>query len=259
VVRPAVVLKKSDTRDTGPVTTYAEWAPPAPLRGAVVCLWRRTAAEELRPAMVLPDGCVDLIWESGRGAFLAGPDTGPMPAAMTTGGTLVGVRLRPGAGGPLLGLPLDEVRDRRVDLADLRPAAARRLPGVLSPAEALHRLVTLTGGLAVESPPDPALLASVRLLHDPRVRVNEVGDLVGLGDRQLRRRFTPAVGYGPKTLHRVLRFRRFLRLLAAPAPGGLGELALRAGYADQAHLSRETVQLAGLPPAALARALDLPG
>ncbi|MDI6099447.1 helix-turn-helix domain-containing protein [Actinoplanes sp. NEAU-A12] len=240
------------------MTTYAEWPPPAPLRGAVVCLWRRRATETRRAALVLPDGCVDLIWESDRGAFLAGPDTGPMPAVMTAGRTLVGVRLRPGAGGPLLGLPLDEVRDRRVDLVDLRPAAARRLPGMLSPAEALDRLVTLTGALAGERPPDPATLESVRLLHDPRVRVHELGSHVGLGDRQLRRRFTAAVGYGPKTLHRVLRFRRFLGLLERAAPGGLGELALRAGYADQAHLSRETVQLAGLPPAALARELGVP-
>lgn len=241
------------------VTSYAEWAPPAPLRDAVVCLWRRTASEERRRTLILPDGCVDLIWESGRGAFLAGPDTGPVPAMTAAGRSLVGVRLRPGAGGTLLGRPLDEVRDLRVDLADLLPGAARRLPGVLSPAEALDRLVTLTGGLAVERPPDPALMESVRLLHDPRVRVHELGSLVGLGDRQLRRRFSTAVGFGPKTLHRVLRFRRFLGLLERAGPGGLGELALRAGYADQAHLSRETVQFAGLPPAALARERGFPG
>lgn len=243
------------------VTTYAEWAPPAPLRGAVACLWRRSAVEQSRAALVLPDGCVDLIWQSGRGAFLAGPDTGPMPATTPPGRVLVGVRLRPGAGGPLLGLALDEVRDLRVDLADLHPGAARRLPGVLSPAEALHRLITLTGGFAERRPPDPALLAAVRRLHDPAVRVRDLGSLAGVGDRQLRRRFTAAVGYGPKTLHRVLRFRRFLGLLDGAAPGGLGELAIRAGYADQAHLSREAVRLAGLPPAALARerGVVLPG
>lgn len=246
--------------------SYAEWAPPAPLRPAVVCLWRRTAGEHAGRALVLPDGCADLIWDSGRGAFVAGPDTGPMPATTEAGRTLVGVRLRPGAGGPLLGLPLDVLRDLRVDLADLHPAAARELPAGLAPAEALRRLAALAAGLAEQRPPDPAIAAAVRLLHAPDVRLREVGDRVGLGERQLRRRFTAAVGYGPKTLHRVLRFRRFLSLLepARPPggpgersrpPAGLGELALLAGYADQAHLSRESVQLAGLPPAALARRL----
>jgi hypothetical protein len=28
---------------------------------------------------VLPDACTDLIWQSGVGAYVAGPDTGPNP------------------------------------------------------------------------------------------------------------------------------------------------------------------------------------
>jgi transcriptional regulator GlxA family with amidase domain len=69
------------------------------------------------------------------------------------------------------------------------------------------------------------------------------GDL-GLSERQLRRRFHAAAGYGPKTLQRVLRFRRFL---AACNPD-LARAALDAGYADQSH---ECTRLAGRPPAAL--------
>ena len=85
---------------------------------------------------------------------------------------------------------------------------------------------------------------------------------VGLSLRQLRRRCHAAVGYGPKTLQRVLRFRLFVSLidalshdLAGPDPAGLdlAGLAARAGYADQAHLTRECGSLAGLTPAALAR------
>jgi AraC-like DNA-binding protein len=48
----------------------------------------------------------------------------------------------------------------------------------------------------------------------------------------------------------VLRFQRFLAL-AETADGDLAQLAFTAGYADQAHLTRECTRLAGLPPAAL--------
>ena len=72
---------------------------------------------------------------------------------------------------------------------------------------------------------------------------------LGIGDRQLRRRFADAVGYGPKTLERILRFQRFLTLAIHEAD--LARLALDAGYADQAHLTRECTRLAGLPPAQL--------
>ncbi|GIE91923.1 helix-turn-helix domain-containing protein [Actinoplanes regularis] len=237
--------------------SYVEWAPPESLRGAVACLWRSTVPQRVSRMPILPDGCVDLIWQSGHGAFLAGPDTGPVPDEVPSGRTLVGVRLRPGAGGTVLGMPLEPLRNLRPGLAALRPETAGRLPGDLTPAEALGRLVTLTGRLSEERPPDPAMLEAARLLRDPHLRVRELGGRLGLGDRQLRRRFTAAVGYGPKTLHRVFRFRRFLSLLTeGTGPHSIGELAVRAGYVDQAHLSRETVEFAGLPPAALARRLS---
>ena len=73
-------------------------------------------------------------------------------------------------------------------------------------------------------------------------------------ERQLHRRCVAAVGYGPVLLRRVLRFRQFVsRIDAGAACGDLGVLAAEAGYADQAHLTRESRDLAGLPPAALAR------
>jgi len=61
-----------------------------------------------------------------------------------------------------------------------------------------------------------------------------------------------AFGYGPKTLHRILRFQRFLRVARdKPIELGLAQLAADAGYADQAHLSRESHELAGMTPATI--------
>jgi transcriptional regulator GlxA family with amidase domain len=75
-----------------------------------------------------------------------------------------------------------------------------------------------------------------------------------MSERQLLRRFLASVGYGPKTLQRVLRFRRFLRRLDVPgAHVDLAGLAADCGFADQAHLTRECSRLAGLSPATIAR------
>ena len=110
---------------------YAEWAPPAALRGAVACLWASVVPDgAARTTLVLPDACSDLVWEQGVGGYVAGPDTGPVRTVVKAGTVIVGVRFRPSAGGTALGLPLSEVRDQRVALADLLPAAARRLPVV---------------------------------------------------------------------------------------------------------------------------------
>jgi AraC-like DNA-binding protein len=226
---------------------YAEWAPPPALRGMVACLWAGDVPEgHDRDALVLPDGCSDLIWEAGTGAFVAGPDTGPVYHASPAGTVMIGVRFRPSGGGPALGLPLSEVRDRRADLSDVLPAAnravARMLAPGLDPAIAARRVVDVAGALVAGRAPDLAVARAVRLLGDPAARVEQIATEVNVSERQLRRRFHDAVGYGPKTLQRVHRFQRFVRRLDASA--GSCDLATAAtdfGYADQAHLTRDCV------------------
>jgi AraC-like DNA-binding protein len=240
---------------------YAEWQAPAALRGPVACLWARVVPDgDGHQGLVIPDACSDLIWEQGVGAYVAGPDTGPVRTETRPGTVFVGVRFRPAAGGQVLGLPLSELRDRRVPLADLRAEravglpATRCLPQTLSPAEAAARILDLTGTLIADSSPDLAINEAASLLRDPAARTEDVAERVGLSERQLRRRSHAAVGYGPKTLQRILRFRRFVRLLDQSAgPADLATLAAVTGYADQSHLTRECAALSGLTPTALAR------
>ncbi len=213
---------------------YREWAPPAALRHALACLWVQVVPGNGPPrtGLVLPDGCSDLIWERGRGAFVAGPDTGPAPTLLAPGTVFAGMRFRPGAGGGALGVPLSELRDLRADLADVRRDLARQLPATLEPADAVSALTAVAGHLTVERPPDAAILEAGRLLGHPAARAEDVAAQVGLSGRQFRRRCEAAVGYGPKTLQRVLRFRRFVSLVDSAgwaAGGAAGGPRRRAG------------------------------
>ena len=231
---------------------YREFPAPAPHRASIACLWVRVAgAGGAPPTRVLPDACVDLIWSAGRGAWVAGPDTGPVLFEAASGSILVGARFRPGAGGTALGVPLSEIRDLRAPADELWPALDRRLPADLAPRAAMARIAGAAASLAAAAPPDDAIVAATRLLADPRARVERLADTLGLSERQLRRRCDAAVGYGPKALQRTLRFRRVLYGL----DGGddLARIAADAGYADQAHMSRECTRLSGLSPTALRR------
>ena len=67
-----------------------------------------------------------------------------------------------------------------------------------------------------------------------------------MSERQLRRRFVAAVGYSPKMFRRTLRFQKLLALAKASAPVRLGHVGLLAGYADQAHMTREVGEFAGV-------------
>jgi AraC-like DNA-binding protein len=237
---------------------YREWLPSPDLRDSVACYWVSVTPMGHSPAVaaVMPDGCTDLIWQSGRSAFIAGPDTGPAPAEIPAGTVLVGARFWPGAGGPALGVPLAELRDQRVDVADCVPRLAGKLAADLTPERALNAIITACRQFVAAGPPDHLVRRATRLLADGQITVTGLCATLALSERQLRRRFDDTVGYGPKTMQRVLRFRKVLAQLAVAPQADLANLAAQFGYSDQAHLTRETSRLSGLPPAALARTLS---
>ncbi|HEX4673460.1 MAG TPA: helix-turn-helix domain-containing protein [Solirubrobacteraceae bacterium] len=237
-----VVLNESDV--------YREFAPPAWARRAVACFWlRRGDGSSVR---VLPDACSDIVWRSGAGAVVAGPDSEAWVSRTRPGELIVGARLRPGAGGAALGVGLDELRNTRVPIDALGVDPRGELRGELDPDAAAAALVAIALRRVAQAPPDPAVQAAVVRLLAPGQRVDELASALGFSERQLRRRFLAAVGYGPKTLQRVMRLRRFLAAARFDAGfDGLAAAAAGAGYADQAHLARECRALTGLTPGQL--------
>jgi AraC-like DNA-binding protein len=236
---------------------YRELRPPAALAPFVECLWRHELSEPGTDAsgVVLPDGRTDIVWIAGEEPVLAGPQTRQVPRPLEPPFRAFGVRFRVGAGPRLLRVPAHELVDRHVPLTalDTRPAAAlgERLArpghGLDSLARALLELSEPDGAL------DPLVGAATRLLDRTDATVHGVARELVLSDRQMQRRFRESVGYAPKTLQRVLRFRRFLGSLAPEGSAGLAWIAASAGYADQAHLSRESRELSGLTPVELSR------
>jgi AraC-like DNA-binding protein len=234
---------------------YQPFAPPPSLREHLLCAWTIGPHAGGGTETVLPDGSVDVVWREGSGPVVAGPDTGPLPSARRPGTTIVGVSFRPGAAPSLLGLPADALRDQRVPLTELWGDDGERLEDALDGGSASARLRLLGRGLRrrlqqAERPDELVLAAVSRLSVDGHVRA--LAEELGISDRQLRRRFHAAVGYGPKTLARVLRFQRMLALARQEMNGGgLAQLALDAGYSDQAHMTTECTRLGGAPPARL--------
>jgi AraC-like DNA-binding protein len=237
-----LVLNESDV--------YREFAPPAWARTAIACLWmRRGDGGSVR---VLPDACADIVWRPGAGAMIAGPDSEAWTSRTSPGELIVGARLLPGAGGAAFGVPLAEVRNARVPVDALGLDRRRELSGALDPGDAPAAVAAVALARVAQAPPDPAVQAAAIRLLDPAQRVDQLATALGFSERQLQRRFLAAVGYGPKMLQRVLRLRRFLATAKFDvALSGLAAAAAGAGYADQAHLTRECRALTGLTPGQL--------
>ncbi|MDZ7931325.1 MAG: helix-turn-helix domain-containing protein [Rhodococcus sp. (in: high G+C Gram-positive bacteria)] len=80
----------------------------------------------------------------------------------------------------------------------------------------------------------------------PGIRVAELADNLGVSTRHLHRRFVDEVGYGPKTLARVIRVGRLVDL--ASAVPDLASLSYAAGFASQSHMNDEVRALTTLTP-----------
>jgi AraC-like DNA-binding protein len=237
---------------------YREFRPDQRLRPFVECGWLRSglATPSLR---VMPDGCVDVFITTDGNVMISGPANTFYDMPTSNRDVLAGLRLRPGVAAAVIGSPASEFTDMRVPLDSAFGVAGRRMADHLLEAVTPTQRISLLGGLVldyfatVEPALDRPVVRAVSVLRsDPDTPVSALADEVGLSERQLRRRFEVAVGYGPKRLGRVFRFQRLLDLIHASHDGPRwSQLALAAGYADQSHMINECVALAGRPPTTL--------
>jgi AraC-like DNA-binding protein len=239
--------------------TYREFAPSPPLHALVACRWLRelSAEEPADSTLILPDGCVDLLWRDGK-LIVAGLDRTAWRSPVRGGTEIAGIRLRPGVVGAVFGMPASELLDVHVPLEEVLGSRgsefAERLKGKEGHDAEYLLLERLVASAIADRAPDPLVLAATRHLGFSGSRVDELAEALGISERQLRRRFHQAVGYGPKTLDRILRFRRLVAQAQGVSDGevDLARLAADLGYADQAHMTRDSVRLTGMPPAQLA-------
>lgn len=200
--------------------------------------------------VVVPDGCMDLIWLDDR-LIVAGPDAHAHGGVLAPGEQATGIRLTPGTAPTILGVPASELVDQRVALADLGATRVRGLAQAEPPSRTAVGawLEDVVASLASDAPNavlGPPCLAHIVDSLRSGVGVTRLADDLGWSERQLHRLALRHFGYGLRTLGRVLRLQRALALRRAYPH--LAELAARAGYADQAHLSREFRALTGMRP-----------
>jgi hypothetical protein len=242
-----------------PQQSLREFPPFPAARSYLSCAWiqRVSSAGPPYSHRVLANGCVELSADLRSGRLtVSGPQQRPRRLLLSPGTTLVGVRFRLGAASALLGVSTSELVEENVELAEVWGHAAHDLASKINASTSAEEAASvLAYAIAIRGSEtagvDPLVLESVTKLRPGGVGgVRELCSTLFVSERQLRRRLVAALGFGPKTLQRNLRFRGFLALTDGPESGGLelGRLASILGYADQAHLTRECVAFTLLPP-----------
>ena len=190
---------------------------------------------------------------------------------------VVGVQFAAGGAFPFFPMPISELEDASFDMADLwgREAAwmrervlAAETPRAMLEALAVcleERLSMAFCGAATKTcssrfravlgnsvPLHPAVVYMARELDicDGPARVQAVTGKIGMSQRRIAQLFHEQVGVSPKTFHRVRRFQHTIQRLHGARQVNWAELALDCGYYDQAHLSHDFRQIAGMTPSA---------
>jgi AraC-like DNA-binding protein len=237
---------------------YREFRPARRLVPFVECGWLRSGSAGSR-VRVIPDGCVD-VFVTGQGdVMIAGPASTFYDSPTGDQNVVAGLRLRTGDAPTIIGCSASEVTNIRVPLGDALGVYNTRISenicGAATPSDRISLLTDLvTSSFAAADPMiDRPITHAIGMLRTrPDTPVAELAAGVDLSERQLRRRFQVAVGYGPKRLGRVFRIQRLLDLVhACHGRTAWSELAIMAGYTDQSHMINECVALTGGPPTAL--------
>jgi AraC-like DNA-binding protein len=217
------------------------------------------------PQRIVPDGCPELIvhlgdpfsrriggrWVRQPRVFLAGTLTRPWLLRPGPKVQTFGLRFRPGAITSLFSFSMAAMADREV------PIPARVLAAVLARGRGDEERFAaaeawLLERLRAATPPESSARPAVARVLRARgsLRMADLAGALGWTPRRLERVFLRDLGIRPKLYARIVRLNAVLATLDEAERGSAIDLALDAGYFDQAHLLRDFRQLAGRSPRA---------
>jgi len=164
-------------------------------------------------------------------------------------------RLQPGTYERTLGISASELTGRMFPLEDLwtRAKVQALLEQLAGAADAdaacdlLDAEVSAHAACSTSARTVPPLLrAALKQLQVSGV--TQAARFLGVSERQLRRVLHAALGIGPKTFSRLMRFEHAVRAAQAAPEINWSNIAVDAGYYDQAHLIADFHAIAGSTP-----------
>lgn len=255
--------------------TFLERAPArSSLDSHVRCVWLLSSDESACTTMpIVPDGSVEIVLNLGDPvdelvgpnsqrqprATLVGQPTRPVVVRPVGGMRMLGIRLQPWASRAFFGAPATELANRSMDMASDGPKGIPALLDELGATDGddarLDAVMAWLERQSVSFRPHarfvPAAVSAMRT-RDSLPSIRGLAAELGVTMRSLQRAFKEDVGMGPKTLQRITRVQRAIRLSREQVSLPWAAIAARTGYYDEAHLNIDFHDFAGCSPAQFA-------
>ncbi len=239
---------------------YQEYAPSQCLKPYLNCYWSYSAdfstGVPANTNPVIPDGCVDILFDLNLPAqsecFVVGPMTKPMQDSKTN---LFGVRFRPGKAAVFFHSPIQEMTDQIFTLNDIGKLKTENISDHLANEPCSDKRISFLDSIFKKVLlREPSLEKQIQYaisaieLSNGMMNIREITSNIGWSRQHFRRRFLKNTGLTPKFFSQVIRVNRIIQTYKAKRCNGLADLALIGGYFDQAHMTNEFKKITGISP-----------
>lgn len=178
----------------------------------------------------------------------------PLTLASTTHVGFIAVRFRAGAVHRFIGVPGADLLDSSLSVEDIWGAAgvalSHRICEASSTGERIDLLQSFLHNQLINHKPDPLIGTAVGWLYrnSAAISIDGVAQLLGIGRRQLERRFHALTGQTPVEVRRTSRLQKTIRAVLLNPSAKPADTALAQGYYDQANFIRDFSTMVGTSP-----------
>ncbi len=238
---------------------YNEYEPSAGLQPYLDCLWSYVAdssAISLNKKAIIPDGCIDIIFDLNRPpalkSFVVGAMTKPIVNSRTN---LVGVRLKPGMAYCFFNMPIHELTDLLVDYCEFAGRQANHLSNQLADLNSIKHKInllnnTFTKKLSALNAVETQMSQALNLIQRTggRCSIKHISGEVGWSRQHFTRKCLNYTGLTPKFLTQVIRIKQVIKKYNNEKHCNWSQLSVDSGYFDQSHMINEFRKITGLTP-----------
>jgi AraC-like DNA-binding protein len=218
-------------------------------------------ALDARNSAALPNGCADLLFtftDTSAEGYLCGFVTKSDTLTLPRGARCFGVRFKPGYLPERLGVSLPDTLGEHLPLSDLS-GGGELLERASKIADFAGLRDLLTGFIGGRFRVHDLLLQFIAEVEDSGglLRIDELEKRTLYSARYINRVFTDNMGLSPKAFAKYVRFQQLINEMNKSIRPCMADLAIKSGYYDQPHLSKEFKELTTLTPQQYLGAVDV--
>ncbi len=238
---------------------YNEYDPPPILKPYLDCYWSYSASTTLNllhAKPIIPDGCIDIIFDLTRQTKASSLLIGAMTKPITNNRTkIIGVRFKPGMAYPFIKIPMNKLTDMIVDYHEFSGPEANDLSDQLIESDSIKAQLSLLNNhltlkLSSMRSVEPGIRQALYLINNAtgNETVKEISDKIGWSRQYLNKKCLCYTGLSPKFLLQAIRIKKVVSHYNSEKFHSWSDLSLAGGFYDQSHMINEFKNITGLTP-----------